>query len=107
MGKRYKALRIIGTIYKILGVMVAAFTIVASMVIFVIAPFLETASYETTAYDWVGIIFLLFYGGLSAVGLYAIGELIYLMLALEENTRKTVNLLEKQISLSPSELQGK
>ena len=40
----------------------------------------------------MGVIILI-YGGLGAITLYAIGESIYLALAVEENTRTTALLL--------------
>jgi hypothetical protein len=43
----------------------------------------------------------LIYGGGLAITLYAAGEGVYLLLALEENTRTTASLLQRQSAFSP------
>jgi hypothetical protein len=52
----------------------------------------------------IGGLLILVYGGAASVTLYAAGEGVYLLLALEENTRQTTLLLRGQINppLPPS-----
>ena len=45
---------------------------------------------------FIGGLIMLIYAGLVFVGLYGFGEFIYLFLDIEENTRKTNELLSKR-----------
>ncbi len=112
MEKRYTALRFIGTLYKVLGVIAAVVTVV------VILGFCATSLLGGAALGGIGrqfgmnqsglagvfggvlggliaIFVAILYGGGAAITLYAIGEGIYLLLALEENTRTTARLLQQ------------
>ncbi len=113
MEKRYMALRTIGTIYKVLGVLVGALTILAVLGICA-SSVLGGAVADQFGYElgrrgmgfgglfggvFGGLLvsfFAILYGGGMAVTLYALGEGVYLLLALEENTRKTVALLQQK-----------
>lgn len=112
MEKRYRALRIVGTIYKVLGIIAAALTVLA------VLAMCGTSLLGGAALDSVGrqfgqdlggggvfggmvggVIFsvlAVLYGGIIAVTLYAFGEMIYLLIALEENTRATAAMLQGQ-----------
>jgi hypothetical protein len=111
--KRYKALRTIGTIYKILGIVVGILTIF-SVLGFCVISVLGGAALGSLANDPVmsdipalpgifsgmvgGIIATIIgiiYGGGMSVTLYAFGEFIYLFLAIEENTRLTNSMLQQ------------
>ena len=104
MEKKYSALRIIGMIYKVAGVIIAAITVLVVMGSLV-SPFLgmPMGRMPGGAGDFLpGLAILaslffsllaLVYGGVMALTLYALGEGIYLLLALEENTRATAQLL--------------
>jgi hypothetical protein len=114
MEPRYRALRIIGTVYKILGGIAGVVT--ALLVIAICASsvlggaalgsfsreFGEGAgvgSFFTSALGGILIsLFAILYGGIISVTLYGFGEGIYLLLALEENTRATAQLLRRQSS---------
>jgi hypothetical protein len=102
MKKRFQFLHVIASIFRILAIVVAGLALVASLVTLVMAM----------AGGQIWNIFGIdantgFFGGLLAaflevlVGffyallLYGYGEMINLMLALEENTYNTVQLLEK------------
>ncbi len=112
VSKHYQALRTIGTIYKILGVIAGVVTIL------LVLGFCGTSvlgggflgSLESSygrgsgAGPIVGIltgllgsVVIIIYGGATSVTLYAAGELVYLILALEENTRATAQFLQQQI----------
>jgi hypothetical protein len=103
MARRFTALRIIGTIYKMLGVIAGILTVLAFVAIIVAAVvgggrlgrgFMPGPLYgvRTTA----AAIGVLIYGSIVALTLYAFGEGVYLLIALEENTRLTSELLQRQ-----------
>lgn len=102
MKKRFQFLHVVAGVFRILAIVAAGLALVASLVTLVMAM----------AGGQIWNIFGMdantgFFGGLLAaflevlVGffyallLYGYGEMISLMLALEENTRNTVALLEK------------
>ncbi len=114
MERRYSALRIIGTIYKILGVIAGVITVIAVLAICG-ASVMGGAALDTLGRQLggdvgaagtfggivgglVGAFFAIIYGGGLAITLYAFGEGIDLLLALEENTRATAMLLRQQRS---------
>jgi len=111
MEKRYKALRIVGLLYKILGVIAAVITVLA-VVSLCLTTVLGGAAIRRFADDFgpraalpgmmggalgglIGSIFILIYSGGAAITFYGLGEMIDLFLALEENTRRTAQLLDK------------
>jgi hypothetical protein len=106
--KRYQALRIIGTVYKVLGVVVAVLTVLAVLGV-CISSAAGGAAMSRFEPRWGGMrmagglvgglvvgLLGLVYGLALSIGLYGLGEGIFLMLALEENTRATAMLLEHQ-----------
>lgn len=118
MEKRYSALRIIGTIYKVLGVIAGVITIIMVLAICG-ASVMGGAALDTLGQQFgggmgsagmfggifgglIGAFFVIIYGGGLAVTLYAFGEGIDLLLALEENTRATAMLLRQQQSPPPA-----
>ncbi len=110
MEKRYYALRVIGTIYKVLGICVAVLTVLVIVSIGV-------ASRAGGALPWrdfdmpmrggriVGGLLMavlsLLYGGVAGLTLYAFGEGVALLIALEENTRRTAELLQRSVPSEP------
>lgn len=119
MDKRFTALRIIGTIYKIMGVIAGIITIILALGI------CASSVFGGAAVDFFGPEFrdnmrplwmmggalwglfagfgAILYGGGLAITLYAFGEGVYLLLALEENTRMTNRLLQSQIQKNNGE----
>ncbi len=114
MEKHYQALRIIGIVYKVFGAIVAVMTILAILGICATSV-LGGAAVGSVARELggdtglssffsgvlgglMGSVLAAIYGGGLAVTLYALGEGVYLLLALEENTRATVTLLQQQAS---------
>jgi hypothetical protein len=115
MEKRYGALRVIGTIYKVLGFLAAAFTILTALALCATSV-LGGAAMGNLGRDLdlgprarglmggvvgglVGGVVSILWGGGLAVTLYAMGEGVYLLLALEENTRATMNAIQRQASV--------
>lgn len=109
MEKRYSALRILGTVYKVLGIIAAVLTVLAAVAL------CGTSVLGGAALDSMGreygqdfggggmfggvmggvvlSVLSVLYGGIIAITLYAFGEMIYLLIALEENTRATAAML--------------
>jgi hypothetical protein len=112
MKKKYGALRTIGTIYKIIGVVIAIFTVIGALGICIVgfaggsmmqgATSLlgeQSGSMNPAGAGIAGVlmaIWVLITGAISSVSIYALGEGVYLLLDLEENTRKTSDLLESR-----------
>jgi hypothetical protein len=107
MEKRYPALRIIGTSYKTLGVLILVSTILSVFVLLryslLYRQFYE--QYDNIIYYLivvVPVVVTVIIGSALAVSCYAIGELVYVFLDLEENTRATNKLLRQQVDSSSS-----
>ena len=121
MDKRYLALRIVGILYKVLGAIVVATTLL--LVIGICGTsFLGGTAIGSVASQFGGdtdfacmlgsvlgglIISGLFiiYGGGLALTLFAVGEGVSLLIAMEENTRATAFFMEKQAKQT-SEIPG-
>jgi hypothetical protein len=114
MDKRYAALRTIGSIYKVLGVIGGAVTILLVIAV-CLTSVLGGAAADSFSRQFgsdiglgglfggvlggiVASLAIVLYGGGMALTLYAAGEGIYLLLALEENTRATALVLQRQAS---------
>ena len=107
MEKRYGALRFIGTIYKLIGIIVMLLSVLLALgacagVLVGGAAFRETAAQSGVPIlgSLIGgiivAVFGLLYGGAIGLTLFAAGDFISLLLALEENTRSTAALLRGQ-----------
>ena len=111
MEKKFKALRTIGSIYKILGIIASIITILIIIGIcatsFLGGAALDSFSRELGDYGYSGFssvfsglvgglllsIFAIINGGIIALSLFGIGEGIYVFISIEENTRATAELL--------------
>ena len=108
MEKRYAGLRLTGTIYKVLGIIIGVITVLGALGICLTSILGGSlASSLGGSADLmgplggvvggvVGGLVALLYGGAMALGLYAFGEMMHLMVAMEENTRATAMLLQKR-----------
>ncbi len=121
MEQRYHALRTIGSIFRILGYIALVLTILAALAICGVSVIsgtaIESASqqfgFTSSGTGFLGGlfggliagIFVILNGGLIALLLVASGEGIYLLIGIEENTRKTTYLIENQNNIIPSEPQ--
>jgi hypothetical protein len=112
MEKKFKVLHFIGSVYKILGIIVAVAAIIGALG-FCVVSLIGGTALQTMANQLnndapmmrglggavggiIGALFVILNGGLLAVGLYAIGEGIYLMLDIEMNTRAMVALMQQK-----------
>jgi asparagine N-glycosylation enzyme membrane subunit Stt3 len=106
MEQRYRALRTIASIYRVLGYIVLVLTILVFLAICGLSVVGSTATnsiarqYGGTGAGIIGGIFVsisaLIYGGIMAISLIGISEAIYLLIAVEENTRRTAYILGNQ-----------
>jgi hypothetical protein len=122
MEKRYQALRIIANIYRVIGYILLVLTILAVIATCAISVIsgtaLETITNQfgvtTRGSTLAGTIFggflialgIIIYGGMLALSLIAMAEGIYLLIAVEENTRKTAMLLEGHKEITPAQPQA-
>jgi hypothetical protein len=107
MKKRFGVLRIIGTVYKIVGIIIGIGAVLG-FIFSIVGSFAGGSAMDSLfsssgmggmggAGIFVGILaglVILIGGGLSALMTYGIGELFHLLIALEENTRATATLLQ-------------
>jgi hypothetical protein len=105
--KKYTALRTIASIFKILGIISMVITILLSLGSCLFFGFVGTSmnaimynmtgsSGDSAATIIAGIItglIVLIYGGFSSLMIYGAGELIYVLLDIEQNTRESSELL--------------
>ncbi len=98
--KRFRALRTIGNIYKGLGGVALLVTVVAALASVVSGGALGGIGGRASMVGGLvtggtGAVVLLVFGGLMALGLFGTGEAIFVILAIEENTRSEAELLER------------
>jgi hypothetical protein len=122
MEKRYGALRITARIFQIIGIIVAIITLIAvivSCIAFAVGGANMSRFNRNFGWQWpgaigstaaaiIGAIIGILYGGITALALYATGEAIFVLLAMEENTRATALLLRQERtppSAPPAEIQ--
>jgi len=101
MKKRFKFLRTLANIFKVLGILLAAISLVGGIILVVLS--LSNGNFWTlfgldaaSGYFYglsVGIITLVL-GILEGLLIYGFGELIYVLISIEENTHKSSLFLE-------------
>lgn len=118
MEKRYRALRIVGSIYKIAGAIVLILAIIAAIGICA-AGAIGGASLRNFANEFgpgmqmgstiggvvggiISGLVMLIAGGIGGLTLYATGEAIYLLMDIEENTRKAAILNQSAAVVPPA-----
>ena len=110
MNKKFGLLRFIGTVYKVFGIILAVIAVIAAAAV-CITTFAGGAALNDLSREFgmgsmmgiggalggiIGGITILIGLGLAAISQYAIGEAIFLFLAIEENTRATAVMLQRQ-----------
>jgi len=110
MEKKFKILRFIGTVYRILGIITAVLTVLGAVGICLTSvlggAIFDQIQGELGNLGPMGVMggaaggaiiggFLLVWGTIIALLLLAAGEGIYLLLALEENTRTTADCMQQ------------
>lgn len=106
MQRRYGVLRLIGTIFKILGILVGLATLIGAIGFCALGAMGSSAlnQLNQSQFQAPGLIgsvasgiAVLIVGAIYTLTLYAIGDGISLLLALEENTRLTATLLQQNV----------
>lgn len=103
MEKKYTMLRVIATLFKIAGVLVALGTVLIAilMMIAVAAGSMVTEDMGGPIVAFILVVMMFIGGAISALGVYALGEALYLLIGLEENTRYTTILLRDRFYPQP------
>jgi predicted membrane protein len=99
--KRYGGLRALSTIFKILGVVMAVIAVLGGIAAFMLT-FSSTDLFTSVGLDessgiFIGVfcsIVFLVMGLLTAVAMYGYAELLMVWISIEDNTLRTVTLLE-------------
>ncbi len=102
MKKRFQILHIIATIFRILGIVTAAVALVLALITLVMSM-AGGQVWQLIGIDanigffgsLIAAFLIVLVGALKALMLYGAGELITLLLSIEENSHNTVLLLEK------------
>jgi hypothetical protein len=102
MERRFTALRIIGTIFKILA-WISLLVGILGAVLALVAGFTMSGQPGPLGLELSGplvaiamFVVILIAAIFNFLGLYALGESIYLFLAIEENTRRTAYIAQQQ-----------
>lgn len=119
MKSRFGILRFIGSLYKIIGIILAVLAVIAALGVCLMS-FISGAALDTLGREFgmpgagmaggffgglFGALMLLIGLGIAAISQYAIGEAIFLFLAIEENTRATAAFLQqREVGGQPSAL---
>ena len=101
MKKRFGVLRVLSSILKILGIVVAALAVLGGLIAFVMSfaggDIFQSMGIDSTGGVLAGLMgafMIVVMGAMYAIFLYGYGELLMLLISMEENTFKTVKLLE-------------
>jgi hypothetical protein len=94
--KKYKALRTIANLYKILAFVFGGIMVIVALI--VMASGATSSAIGPTALfgGFIGGLMMLIYAGFVFIFLYGLGEFIYLFMDIEENTRKTNEMLSRK-----------
>jgi len=106
MKKRFGILRVIATIMKILGVIIAALAVLGGLGMFIFSiaggvNMLSDFGIDAGGGALAGLFggfMVIFVGALYALIMYGYGELLMLLVSMEDNSFRTVKLLEEVIS---------
>lgn len=103
MEKKYTVLRVIATLFKIAGVLVALGTVLIAilMMITVAAGSMVTEDIGGPIVAFILVVMMFIGGAITALGVYALGEALYLLINLEENTRYTAMILRDRFYPQP------
>lgn len=102
MKKRFKFLRTLASIFKVLGIFLAAISLVCGIILVVLAlsngNFWSLFGLDAATGFTTGIasgILTLVGGLLYGLVVYGFGEMIYVLISIEENTYRTSTFLEE------------
>lgn len=99
MEKRYRVLRFIAGLYQVLGILVPVLALIS---VFVLQNNLQTSSFATDRNSLIlsqlAVVFLP--ALISGIFLFGFGQLIMVLIHIEENTRRTSLLLGRRANRS-------
>ncbi len=108
MKKRFQVLHVIATVFRILGIVTAAIALVLALITLVMSmaggQIWNLVGLDANTGFFGGLLaafLIILVGVLKAIMMYGAGELISLLLSLEENSYNTVLLLEKSTKIEP------
>ncbi|MCJ7519967.1 MAG: hypothetical protein MUO42_09915 [Anaerolineaceae bacterium] len=114
MKKRFGVLRVLSSILKILGIITAALAVLGGLIAFVMSfaggDMFKAFGIDSTGGVLAGLMgafLIVVVGAFYAIILYGYGELLMLLISMEENTFKTVKLLEDVTSEEKLEVEKK
>lgn len=102
MDTRFTALRVTGTVFRILAWITLILGVLSAIVLlilsFVLAPTLNlfNLSQQSAPVGIALFVLIVVISMLSFLFLYAAGEFLYLLLAVEDNTRRTAYIVQQQ-----------
>jgi len=107
MGKRFTALRVIATIFKVLGWIALLLGLLGAILILVASL---TLNFEAAGIDFggplagaVAFVVILLLAVVQFLILYAVGESIYAVLSIEESTRRSAYFSQQIYTISQSQ----
>jgi hypothetical protein len=108
MKKRFQVLHMIATVFRILSIVTAAVALVLALVTLVMSMAGDQI-WKLVGLDGnigffgslMAAFLIVLIGVLKAIMMYGAGELISLLLSIEENSHNTVLLLEKSSKIEP------
>jgi len=110
MKKRFGVLNFLASVLKILAIVTAVLAVLGGLVIFIMSfaggDMLSAFGLDTGGGVLIGLFtafMVILFGGLYALFMYGSGELILLLISIEENTHKTTSLLKEVTSEEKSE----
>ena len=100
MKKSFGILRVLAAIFKVVGIVLGVVAVLGGLIVLVMS-FSNSSVFVSMGFDegsapFVGFVFSLFgliSGLLTALVVYGFGELLILLIAIEENTSRTAALL--------------
>jgi hypothetical protein len=108
MGRRFTALRVIGTIFKVLAWIALLSGLFGAILVLVTSLTLDN-QFEAAGLDLLGpatgiaaFVAILVVAILQFLFLYGTGELFYLFLSVEENSRRTAYFTQQMFAASQS-----
>lgn len=105
MKKRFGVLRFMASLLKILAIVAAALSVLGGLITFIMSfaggDMMAAFGFDTAGGVLMGLFaafMIILFGGIYSLFLYGYGELLMLLISMEENTLKTATLLEEVIS---------
>ncbi len=100
MKKSFGILRVLAAVFKVVGIVLGVMAVLGGLIILLMAfgssDIFVAMGFDESSAPFVGFVFSLFglvSGLLTALVVYGFGELLILLIAIEDNTHRTAALL--------------